>query len=188
MIGRWGAALGRASLEPALVRLGALAASLVALLVALPAGLPPLLLAAVGVLAVLPALAPRGPWVTVVVLASVAGWLADTGLPVVAGTGTGDRVPDPGRLLVLAGALYLLHTLAALAATLPYDTVVAPEVTTRWLLRALAVVVVSALLSVAVMAGLSGLAADRTYAAAGLAGLAVAVATAGLLARSPRTR
>ena len=43
----------------------------------------------------------------------------------------GERI-ELWRLLGLAAPLYLAHSLAALAAVLPYDAVVAPEVLARW--------------------------------------------------------
>lgn len=181
MIARVVALAARASLEPMLVRVGAFAAGFAALLLALPAGLPGPVVTALLLLAVLPAVAPRGPWTTVVVLATVGGWLADTGTSVVAGTGLAAQVPDPGRLLLLAGLLYVLHSLTALAATLPYDAVVTAEVLTRWLVRALAVVVVATALSVTVLVAVAELASGRTYAVAPLAGLVVAVAIAATL-------
>jgi hypothetical protein len=88
-------------------------------------------------------------------------------------------------VLLLATLLYLVHSLSALAAALPSDAVVAPEVGYRWLARALGVVLAAAVLSTATLAGLAGLAGGR-HVAASLAGLALAVALAALLARSAR--
>lgn len=181
MITRVVEAVGRASLEPVLIRAGALAAGLVALLVTAPPGIPTQVAAAALVAAVLPAVAPRGPWATVLILIAVAAWLVDTGLPVVAGTGQGGQVPDLGRTLLLAAALYLVHNLTALAAILPYDMAVPPAVLSRWLGRALGVIVASSLLSVAVLAGLGRLADDRVHLVATFAGLASALAVAALL-------
>jgi hypothetical protein len=186
-IARLAEAARRASIEPVLVRAGAFAAALSALLVATPPQLPGSVIVLSVVGSVLPALAPAGPWVTVVVLAAATGWLVDTGLTGLTGLGLGfDGIDgiDPGRLLVLAGTLYLLHSLAALAATLPYDAVVATDVLTRWLVRALGVVVASSLLSVAVLVGLAQLTDARAYVLATLGGLALAVALAALLRAS----
>lgn len=176
--------------EPALVRLGVFAAGVVALLVgtAGPAGAPGPLVAGLLVLAALPAVWPRGPWVTVVVLVAAAGWLAGTGLANLPDRTAPADVPA-GRLLVLAAALYLVHSLAALAATLPYDAVVVPDVLARWLLRALGVILVSALFAALLLAGLTGLveaSGGRAYLAVTLAGLAVAVVLVMVLARRVR--
>src|SRR6266508_4406281 len=58
------------------------------------------------------------------------------------------------RLAALAGALYLLHTTAALASVLPYDTIVAPGVLLGWLVRAALVIVLTVAFAVAVMLGI----------------------------------
>jgi hypothetical protein len=155
---------------PLLVRAGGFAAALVALLLAAPPVLPRgLVLAGAVVLAALPAIAPGGPWAAAVTLAAAAGWLF--------------AEPFSPLVLVLAGLLYLLHSLSALAAALPYDTVVAPEVIVRWLLRTAAVIAAGALLSAAVLAGLEVFAGDRVHGAATLAGLGVAVGLAAVLRR-----
>ena len=165
--------------EPLLVRAGVGVAGLTALLVAAPA---PMLGTAYGllgavVLAAGPAVAPDGRWPTALVLAAVAGWLAATtwwAEPVVA-----------WRVLALSAALYLLHTLAALAAGLPYDAVVAPDVVVGWLARALAVVVVASLLAGAVLIGLARVGAGG-YPVATVAGLAVAAGLAATLSAAAR--
>ncbi|HLU32662.1 MAG TPA: hypothetical protein VKZ74_01385 [Natronosporangium sp.] len=180
MISRGLATVARATPEPVLVRAGVLAAGLVALLVAAPSGLPPVALWAALAAAAMPAVAPRGPWATGLILTTVGCWLVDTGLPVVVGTGAaGQR--DLGRLLLIAAALYLVHNLTALAALLPYDAAVAPEILSRWLTRALGVIVASSLLSVALLTGLGRLANDRVHLVATLAGLAFALAVAAVL-------
>lgn len=181
MIRRARAAVARTTLEPLLVRVGVFAAGLAGLLVAAPSGLPPAVLAALAGSAALPALAPRGPFVTLLVLAAVTGWLLDTGVSVIAGTGAGGQVPQPGRLLLLAGLLYLVHTLAALAAALPHDAVVSPEVPTRWLGRALGVILAATVLSILVLAGLGEFATGQTYPVVALGGVVVAVAMSTLL-------
>jgi hypothetical protein len=135
------------------------------------------MLALVALLAAVPVIAPGSRWVTVVALVAVAGWLAATsryGEPVTA-----------GRVLALGAALYLLHSLAALAAALPYDAVVAPGAVVRWLARVLAVVLGTALLSAAVLVGLAG-AGDGGFLAASFAGLAIAAGLAALLSWTAR--
>jgi hypothetical protein len=178
MIDRALTVLERLTLVPLLVRAGAFAAAVAALLLAAPAplrGVPPIL-AGLVLLATLPALAPGGPWSTVVMLATGAGW--------VLATESYDAPVSIPRALLLAALLYLLHSLSALAAAVPSDAVVAPDVPARWLLRTLAVLAVGSALSGAVLAGLDGLAGDRGYVAATLAGLAAAVALAASLRRS----
>jgi hypothetical protein len=155
------------TLVPATVRAGVFAAALAALLLAAPPLLPlPLLLAGTVLLSVLPALFPAGPGATLVMLAAAGGWLLTE--------------PFSPLVLVLAALLYLLHSLSALAATLPYDAVVAPDVIVRWLLRTAAVIGSGALLSAAVLVAVAGFAGDRSHGAVTLAGLALAL----LLARA----
>jgi hypothetical protein len=165
--------LARVSAVPALVRAGAFTAGLAALLLAAPPALrlaPPVLVAVI-LLAALPAILPGGPWATVASLATAAGWLLAT------------DADGSYRVLVLAGLLYCVHTLTALAAALPHDAIVAPDVIVRWLVRTLAVIAAGSLLSVVVLAGLDALPGDRVHAAATLAGLALAVGAAILLRR-----
>jgi hypothetical protein len=147
----------RIALEPALVRLGVLTASVIAVTVATPVGLPPLALAGLVGVAVLPALFPRGRWTTLVVLAAAVGWIVEPGAL--------------SQLLLLAAALYLLHTLAELAGTLPYDARVDPEVLLRWLVRALGVLAAGSVLAVAVLVGVSLLPVAGSYVVATVAGL-----------------
>jgi len=166
--------LTRAALAPLLVRGGILLAALLAYAVAYP----PQILVNRGafllvLVAALPAVAPRGAWPTLAVLVAVAGWVLAT-------TGYGTPVAL-WRLLVVATLLYLLHTLAALAATLPYDVVLVPEAITRWLARAVVVVLAAAVLVVLMLAA-AGRSGGQTLLVAALAGLAVAVGVASLLA------
>jgi hypothetical protein len=89
------------------------------------------------------------------------------------------------RLTVMAGALYLVHTGAALAAVLPYDTVVSPGVLGRWLLRTAAVIAATAVFATLALAG-AGLLGDRTSVVAAVLGVAVVVPLGWLLARWSR--
>ena len=166
--------LRRATPVPLGVRCGVLLAGLVAIVLAYPAWV---LFARPGALLLLapllPALRPRGRLPTLVVLVAVVGWLVDTTV--------GGEAPALWRLLALGAALYLLHSLSALAAVLPYDAVVAPEVAALWLARALAVLLGSAVLSIVALYA-AGRAGDGPALAAALVGLAVAAVVPGLLA------
>lgn len=166
-------AIGRVTSTPLLVRCGVFLSALVALGVAYPVtaatdwwSLAPLSAA------VLPAVAPRRGGVTAAVLVAVAGWLLTT-------SGYGEQIAL-WRLLTLAAALYLTHSLGALAALLPYDAVVAPDVVARWALRALVVVLASAVLGVLLLS-VAERSGEGTLLIAVLGGLAVAVAAAALL-------
>jgi hypothetical protein len=167
--------LRRATLVPLLIRIGIALFLVLAMSVAWPAelvagryGLPLLLLA------LYPAIAPRGRGTTAVALVVVAGWVADT-------TWNDARIAL-WRVLSIATLLYLAHTLAALAAQLPYDAVVNLDVVTGWLTQAGAVVLISAVLTVIAL-GLAGELAGGAFVIATLVGLAAAVAATLLLAR-----
>ena len=168
-------ALSRFTMIPFLVRLGIAMAGLLAMSVAWP----PALLAGqfflpIALVAVYPAVVPRGRGATVTALVAVAGWLVDT-------TGYEARVAL-WRVLALATLLYLGHSLTALAAVLPYDAVVHLDVVGAWLARASAVVLVSAVLTVGAL-GLTADLAGGAFLIATLVGLAGAVGATMLIAR-----
>jgi hypothetical protein len=170
----------RAAPGPMLVRAGVFGAGLLAQAVAWPnAVLLGRALLVVIVIAMLPVLAPRSRLVTAAILVAVAGWLTAT-------TAYGEPLAY-WRLILLAGLLYLLHTLAALAAVLPFDAVVSPGVLSRWLLRAGVVVLLTvavAMFTLLIPFYLGG----QRYLAASLVGLAVMVGLAGYLALLVRRR
>ncbi|MEU4245271.1 hypothetical protein [Actinoplanes sp. NPDC026619] len=165
----------RATGTPFLVRCGVGISGLLAMLVAWPVSLLgtqyfiPLTL-----LAVYPAIVPRGRGATLAAMAVVAGWLIDT-------TGYGAPV-ELWRVLSIASLLYLGHTLTALAAVLPYDGVVNLDVVGGWLMRAAAVLLVSAVLTVIALA-LSADLAGGAFLVATLVGIAGAVGATVLIAR-----
>jgi hypothetical protein len=163
-----------------LVRGALFVAALLAQLIAWPAGVvlgrTVLLLV---VVALLPVLAPRTLMVTLSIFAAVLGWLVST-------TAYGEGLTY-WRLVVLAGAVYLTHTLAALATVLPYDAVLSPGVLSRWLLRAGAVVALTAVVALFALLVPVYLGTHR-YLAASLVGLALTIAVAGYLAALARRR
>jgi hypothetical protein len=170
----------RATPGPALVRGGVFAAGLVAFVVGWPTGFVfgRGLLAAV-LVALLPALLPRGPLPTLAILTGAAGWLAATTVY--------DEPLTYLRMIVVAAALYLLHTLAALAAVLPYDAIVSAGVLGRWALRAGLVIALTAaagLFAVAVPAQLGG----GRYLIASVAGLGLLLGLAAYLTSLVRRR
>jgi hypothetical protein len=173
-------AVRRTTTGPLLVRAGIFFAALGALLLSWPLDIlgawTPI---ACIVLATLPALHSRGMLVSLVLWAAVLGWLATT-------TVYGAGVPF-WRLVLLAGLLYLVHTLSALAAVLPYDAVVDPRVIRDWLRRAGLVIVLTigvALFAVAV----PQLVGRGHYLLASVAGIGLMVAAAGYLAGMLRRR
>lgn len=179
-VDRAGRALSRATPGPALVRGGVFLAGVVALATAWPAdfvlsrGLALVLL-----LPLLPALLPRGFLPTLVIMAGALGWLAATTV-----------YAEPltlARLVIVADALYLLHTLAALAAVLPYDAIISAGVLGRWLMRAALVVVLTAGLAL-VLVVVAGQLGGARYLAASLVGLSVVIGLALYLASLARRR
>lgn len=170
----WGQMARRATAGPMLVRLAATLAAGAAITAAAPEGA----LQASPALALVPValgvgLFPRTRWVTIVALACVFSWLIAT-------VGLEEDV-TAARLGTLAVALYLMHSAAALAAVLPYDTIVAPVVLLRWALRTLLVLGASLCFGLAGLIALSGLESIPTLLAP-IAGSLVAAALAGMLA------
>ncbi|PWU54534.1 hypothetical protein DLJ47_12840 [Micromonospora sp. S4605] len=166
-------AAGRVSLTPLLVRAGIFLSVLVGFVLAYPAqvlsGRP---LGALVLVAVLPAVGPRRVWPTFAALVTVGGWLLAT-------DGYG-RPIALWRLLAVAAVLYLTHTLCALAAVLPYDAVVDPDVLVRWLIRAGAVVLAAAVLGV-LLVEVAGAGGDGGFQLVTVAGLLVAAGLTALL-------
>ena len=168
-------AAGRATIVPFMVRCGIALSLVLAMTVAWPASIAasrylPLLL----VVALYPAFASRGRGATVAILVAVSGWIVDT-------TWFDARVAL-WRVLSLATLLYIGHSLTALAAVLPYDALVNLDVVTTWLGRALAVVLISAVLTVVAL-GLTSALAGGAFVVATLVGLAGAVGATMLLSR-----
>ncbi|MDG4821016.1 hypothetical protein O7635_04005 [Asanoa sp. WMMD1127] len=170
----------RATLVPLLVRVGIFAAFVAAMGFAFP---PALFfgrtVAALIVVAALPALAPRGATTTLLIVAIVVGWVIVTAESV-----EGIQL---WRLLGLSATLYLAHTLAALAAVLPSDAVVATEVLVRWVARAAAVVLAASVAGV-LLVSVAGIGDDEALTLAALGGLVVAVTVTAVLGWLVRRR
>ncbi|MGE5830941.1 MAG: hypothetical protein ACM30G_21635 [Micromonosporaceae bacterium] len=164
----------RATAGPMLVRLVGTLAAGAAIAAAAPSGA----LQSAQAVAVVPmafgvGLFPRTRWVSIVALGCVFSWLIAT-------IGLDEEITSV-RLGTLAVALYLMHAAAALAAVLPYDTIVAPAVLLRWALRTLLVLGASLCFGLAGLIALSGLESVPTLVAP-IAGSLVAAALAGMLA------
>jgi hypothetical protein len=167
--------VSRATAIPFMVRFGIALCGLVAMTVAWPQALVASeWYVALVLVAVYPAVAPRGRGATFAALVVVAGWIADT-------AGFESQIAL-WRVLILATLLYLGHSLTALAAVLPYDAVVTLDMVGGWLARAGAVVLVSAVLTV-VSLGLSADLAGGAFVLATIAGIACAVGATVLIAR-----
>ncbi|MGI5245505.1 hypothetical protein [Dactylosporangium sp. CA-139066] len=166
----------RAAAGPLLVRLFVTVFAALSLVVAFPAELLHNVIAIglAGFLALLPGVFPRGRLVGLTIFLCVFGWLLATlvyGEPL-----------SVVRLIGLATAMYLMHSLAALAAVLPYDAVLSPGVLSGWLLRAGGVVAASAIVSVALML-MVRLTAGPVFLVASLVGVLAAGGLAYVIAR-----
>ena len=167
--------LSRATAVPIMIRSSVLLTGLLALGVAWPAQLlVSQYFVLLAVLALWPALAPAGRGGTAVALAAVGGWLLDT-------AGFDSRIAL-WRVLALAALLYLAHTLTALAAVLPIDSIVNLDVPGVWLGRAAVVILLSSVLIVLAL-GLTADLGGSAFQLATLVGLAGATAVTILLAR-----
>ena len=170
----------RATLVPMLLRGLVLLAALTAAVLAYPApvleGSWPL----IALSALMPAVAPRTPLVSVFWLITIAAWLVATTLY--------DETAGIARLAGLATALYVVHSGAALAAVVPYDAVVERVVLIRWALRVAVLAAVGLGLSVFALRWVVRLGEERSYLLASIAGLAATVLLAALLARAWRAR
>lgn len=135
----------RAAAGPLLVRLFVTVFAALSLVLAYPAELLHNVVAIglAGFVALLPGVFPRSRMPGLTIFLCVFGWLLAT---LVYG-----EPASVVRLIGLSAALYLMHSLAALAAVLPYDSVLSAGVLSGWLLRAGGVVAASAIVSVALM-------------------------------------
>jgi hypothetical protein len=168
----------RATVLPFLVRCGIAACALFAMAVSWPIELlASQFVVLLLLVAIWPAVAPRGRGATFAALVVVGGWLVDT-------AGYDSRIAL-WRVIVLATLLYVGHTLTALAAVLPYDAVVNLDVPGLWLGRALIVVLISAVLTVLAL-GLTADLGGEAFQLATLVGLAAATGVTILLARLTR--
>jgi hypothetical protein len=166
---------GRISAGPAVVRLIAAVAALVALMLSVPTEYG--LAARLSLLAVPVAagvgLFPRTRWVTVVAVVAVLAWLTST-------IGFDDAVAL-WRVALLAAALYLMHAAAAMAAVLPHDSIVPGRILVRWAGRVGAVLGVGLVLGVGGMAIVSQLSPVQSLVGP-IVGSLVAAGLTGLLA------
>ncbi|MEV6924685.1 hypothetical protein AB0M46_09265 [Dactylosporangium sp. NPDC051485] len=167
----------RASAGPLLVRAGVAVFAALSMVLAFPSEVLRSVAAIgiAGVVALLPAAFPRTRMVGLAVFACVFGWLAGTLV-------YGEPVDDVVRLVTLSTTLYLMHSLAALAAVLPYDAVLSPGVLVGWLLRAGGIVAASAIVSVALLLVVK-LTVGPVFLVASLVGVVAAGALAYLIAR-----
>lgn len=162
-------ALGRVTPATYLLRGMTFVFTLIAAVYAIPAFVFQPRLIVLGALgAALAALFPGTRIVTAVLAIAVFGWVL----------GWMGHLQDltPWQVIVFGSALFLAHSSAALAAVVPMDAVVSPEVLVRWYGRAFAIVAASALLALILILGASLVAGFNGTFVASLVGLAAAAA------------
>lgn len=153
--------------------------TLIAAIYAIPSFAFDLRLVVVAVVAALAVASGPGTRVVSVVLgAAVLGWLL----------GYLGRLQELSamQLVFFGSALYLAHSSAALAAVVPSDAVVSPEVLVRWYGRAFAIVAASAVMAFVLILGANMIAGLNGTFVASLVGLAAAAALVGALVRQAR--
>lgn len=169
---------GRWAVGPLLVRVLLLVVTLAALGLAMPsAWILSRFMAVLVIAAVVVALVPRGRFVSIMLVGAVVLWLAAT-------TAFHEDIVV-WRLVALAAAMYLVHTLAALAAVLPYDAVLPPGAVAGWLLRGGLTLVVSAGLGLFAMIE-APLVIGPVYLTASIGGVIVTGALVWVLVRAAR--
>jgi hypothetical protein len=172
-IAAFGHRVRRMTPGPMLVRVLAAVAALAGLAVALPlefTATPRFGLVVPVALGV--GLFPRTRWVGTVSLLTIGAWLVNT-------LGFETEPVPLWRVAALAGALYVAHTSAGLAAVLPSDSIVGAGVLVRWAARTIAVLAASLGLGLTGLVVLGQLRAVQSivgpivgsFVAAGLAGL-----------------
>jgi hypothetical protein len=119
-------------------------------------------------LALMPALLPRGIWPSLAIGVIICWYLVETS--------TAGHI-DAWRPIAVAACVYVVHTGSALAAVLPYDAVVGPGVLGPWALRAGGVILLTAAFGVFVLA-LPRLLGSHHLFGATLGGIAVLAVTA----------
>jgi len=181
LLAKWMETVSRITPAALLVRGTTFVMMTIALVMAIPSFLfTPRLVLFSAVAGIVVALAPGSRIVTVALVVAALGWGA-------AWTGRLAEI-SPLELVAFGSVLFLAHSSASLAALIPYDAVVAPEVLVRWYVRALAIVAASALIALALLVGVSAMNGFSGAAAASLAGLAAAVALVALGVRLARQK
>lgn len=171
--------LSRVTPATVLLRGITFAFTLVAAIYAIPSFTFDARLIAVAVVAAIAVAAAPGTRIVSVVLGGAAvGWM-------IGYMGRLDEL-GPVELVVFASALYLAHSSAGLAAVVPIDAVVSPEVLFRWYGRAFAVVAASAILALVLILGASLIAGFNGTFVASLVGLGAAALLVVALVRQAR--
>ena len=150
--------------------------TLTALVMAIPSwALGPRSVGLAGLAAVLVAVLPDTRVVALVLLGAVAGW--SVGL-----LGATESL-TLWRLIGFAAALYLAHSAAALAAIVPHDAMLSPEVLVRWYAKSLGIIGLTAVIALVLLVGSTLVTGWQTTWIASVTGLIAALAVISILAR-----
>jgi hypothetical protein len=117
-------------------------------------------------------MAPRSFAPTATIIAMVLGYLVN-----IAGGGS----PDAWRPITAAGLIYVVHTGAAFAAVLPFNTVATPGLYLPLVLRTAAVIAITVIIGFAILA-VPRLVGDHRLVSAAVVGMAAMVGVAGYVA------
>lgn len=117
-------------------------------------------------------MAPRSFTPTATIIAMVLGYLVN-----IASGGS----PDAWRPITAAGLIYIVHTGAAFAAVLPFNTVATPRLYLSFVLRTAAVIAITVVIGFAILA-VPGLVGDHRLVSAAVVGMVAMVGVAGYVA------
>ncbi len=117
-------------------------------------------------------LAPRSFVPTATIIAMVLGYLVNIG---------SGASPDAWRPIAAAGLIYIVHTGAAFASVLPFNTVATPGLYPPFVLRTVAVVAITVIVGFAILA-VPGLVGDHRLVSAAVVGMLAMVGVAGYVA------
>jgi hypothetical protein len=167
--------IARVTPVPLILRCVVFVSTLLGLWLAAPAEFSnPRFLLALAFLAVLPAFFPGTRAVDIVMMCVLAAWVMTT-------LGAGEQA-EPWRVFGIGAALYVTHSAAALAASVPYDAVVDAQVPLRWAARSGLVLLGAGFVTAAIVV-IARTVTPGTSVIVLLMGLAVVIATVALLAR-----
>lgn len=117
-------------------------------------------------------MAPRSFTPTATIIAMVLGYLVNI---------AGGASPDAWRPITAAGLIYIVHTGAAFAAVLPFNTVATPGLYLPFVLRTAAVIAINVVIGFAILA-VPGVVGDHRLVSAAVAGMVAMVGVAGYVA------
>jgi len=167
--------IARVTPVPLILRVIVFVSALIALWLAAPAPVStPRFFLLMAFIAALPGLFPGSRAVDFVMVSVLVGWVLTTLV--------GGEPAEPWRVFGIATALYIAHSAAALAASVPYDAVVDAQVPLRWAARSGLVIIGAGLVTAAIVV-IARTVTPGTSVVVLLVGLAVVIGTVALLSR-----